>query len=49
MKRRRDSEGPDLFARMGADGGGTPSLPGAGYGRVAVQSATVVRNEMEAK
>ena len=27
MKRRRDSEGPDLFARMGADGGGAPSLP----------------------
>ena len=26
------------------DGGGTPSLPGAGYGRVAVPSATVVRN-----
>ena len=31
------------------DGGGTPSLPGAGYGRVAVPSATVVRNETEAK
>ena len=31
------------------DGGGTPPLPGAGYGRVAVPSATVVRNEMEAK
>ena len=27
MKRRRDSEGPDLFARMDSDGGGTPSLP----------------------
>ena len=31
------------------DGGGTPSLPGAGYGRVAVPSATVVRNETEAR
>ena len=41
MKRRRDSEGPDLFARMGADGGGTPSLPNAVRGRVAVPPATV--------
>ena len=40
MKRRRDSEGPDLFARMGADGGGTPSLPNAVRGRVAVPPAT---------
>ena len=40
MKRRRDSEGPDLFARMGADGGGTPSLPNAVRGRVAGPSAT---------
>ena len=33
-----------------SDGGGTPSLPGAGYGsRVAVPSATVVRKETEAR
>ena len=32
-----------------SDGGGTPSLPGAGYGRVAVPSVTVVRNETEAR
>ena len=31
------------------DGGGTPSLPGAGYGRGAVPSVTVVRNETEAR
>ena len=31
------------------DGGGTPSLPGAGYGRVAVPSTTVVRDETEAR
>ena len=40
MKRRRDSEAPDLFTRMGADGGGTPSLPNAVRGRVAVPPAT---------
>ena len=40
MKRKRDSEAPDLFTRIGADGGGTPSLPNAVRGRVAVPSAT---------